>query len=303
MQEYKDQYYNHFSKKRGAIPPTFNRDENFMMRFKTQLPHYEYDENSLTVIYFKEGIGDLIIKNKKVKVNGNKFIVSNPNYGWEYINKNEDYIDVLSFAISDDLIAKFNFFAFASEEQLLSVPLEKIEQKSFFLEKIYTADHYPSGRLLKEIHRQSCTANYDFLDPQELTIEVLQAIYKDQFKAYIMADTISAAKSSTKIEVLKRLLLAYEYIHDNIEHKITIEDLSQVAALSEYHLYNSFKKVFGKTPHQYINGLKMRKAKQYLLVGHHTASEIAMLLDFPDLPSFSKLFKKTYGSSPTSFVA
>ncbi len=301
MQEYKDEYYDHFSKKRGPIPPQFNRNENFMMRFKTQLPYYGYNENSLTVIYFKDGIGDLIVKNKKVKVDGNKFIVSNPSYGWEYFNKSEDYIDVLSFAVSDDLISKFNFFAFASEEKLLSVPLEKIEQKSFFLEKIYTADHYPSGRLLKSIHQQSCTGNYKFLNPQELTIEVLQAIYQDQFRAYLMADKVTATKSSTKIEVLKRLLVAYEYIHDNVERKITIEELSQICALSEYHLYNSFKNVFGKTPHQYMISLKMDRAKDYLRIGHLTISEIADILDFPDLPSFSKLFKKTYGCSPASF--
>ncbi|MEW7289606.1 helix-turn-helix transcriptional regulator [Aquimarina sp. 2304DJ70-9] len=303
MQEYKDIYYNHFSKKRGPLPPQFNRNDNFMMRFKTQLPYYGYNENSLTIIYFKEGVGDLVVKDKKVKVDGNKFIVSNPSYGWEYFNKSEDYIDVLSFAISDDLIAKFNFFAFASEEQLLSVPLEKIEQKSFFIEKIYNADHYPSGRLLKQIHQQSLTSNYEYLNPQELTIEVLQAIYQDQFRAYRMADQIVATKASTKIEVLKRLLVAYEYIHDNAERKITIEDLSQAAALSEYHLYNSFKKVFGKTPHQYAISLKMRKAKDYIDIGHINISEIADILDFPDLASFSKLFKKTYGCSPANYRA
>ncbi|MBQ4819860.1 AraC family transcriptional regulator [Aquimarina sp. MMG016] len=302
MQEYKNEYYNHFSKVRGPIPPQFNREENFMMRFKTQLPYYGYNENSLTIIYFKDGVGDLIVKDKKVKVDGNKFIVSNPSYGWEYFNKSEDYIDVLSFAISDDLIAKFNFFAFASEDQLLNVPLEKIEQKSFFLEKIYNADHYPSGRLLKSIHQQSCTDNYQYLDPKELTIEVLQAIYKDQFRAYLMAEKVKGTKSSTKIEVLKRLLVAYEYIHDNVEQKISIENLSHVSALSEYHLYNSFKKVFGKTPHQYALGLKMNRAEQYLRVGHLSISEIADLLQFPDLPSFSKLFKKTFGHSPANYL-
>lgn len=100
-------------------------------------------------------MGDLIIRDKKVKVDGNKFVVSNPSYGWEYFNKSEDYIDVLGFAVSDDLIAKFNFFAFASKDLLLNVPLDKIEQKSFFIEKIYNADHYPSGRLLRSIHQKS----------------------------------------------------------------------------------------------------------------------------------------------------
>ncbi|MFD2561224.1 helix-turn-helix domain-containing protein [Aquimarina rubra] len=301
MQHYKDEYYDHFSKRRNPIPPQFNRKENFMMRFKTQLPYYGYNENSLTIIYFKEGVGDLIVKDKKVKVDGNKFIVSNPSYGWEYFNKSENYIDVLSFAVSDDLISKFNFYAFATEDQLLNVPLEKIEQKSFFLEKIYNADHYPSGRLLKSIHQQSCTDNYQYMDPKELTIEVLQAIFKDQCRAYLMADQIKASKSSTKMEVLKRLLVAYEYIHDNVEQKISVEDLSYVSALSEYHLYNSFKKIFGKTPHQYITCLKMKRAKQYLVLGNLTVSEIADILNFPDLASFSKLFKKTFGYTPSNF--
>lgn len=299
--DYKNQYYNHFSKKRSVLPPQFNRNENFLMRFKSHLPYYEYKENSLTIIYFKDGIGELIVKGQKVKVDGNSFIVSNPGYGWEYFNTNKNYIDVLSFAVSEDLISKFNFFALASEEQLLSIPFERVGKESFFIEKIYTADHYSSGRLLKYIHNQSCTESYMFMDPKELTIEVLQQVYQDQFKAYLASSKIEAVKNSTKIEVFKRLLNAYEYMHDNINYNVSIGDLSSVSALSEYHLYNSFKKIFGKTPHQYMIGIKMNKAKSYLKEGNLTVTEISHILNFKDLPSFSKLFKKTYGYSPKYF--
>lgn len=300
--KYQDLYYNHFSKKHSKTPPQFHRDENFMMRFKTKLPHYKYDENSLTIIYFNQGFGDLIFKDKKIKVNGDKFIVSNPGDGWEYLNKDKKCIDVLSFAISDNLIGKFNFFAHADEDQLLNVPFERMNQKSFFIEQTYSAALYKSGKLLKSIYEVSNKCGYEFTDPKEITIEMLQAIYSDQFKLYQNAQKIKVAKKSTQIETMKRLLTVYEYIHDHIEQKISIEELSIISALSEYHLYNSFKRIFGKTPYQYINMVKMNKAKQYLEKGDLSVSEIARIFDFPDLSSFSKLFKKTYGCAPTKFM-
>jgi len=61
------------------------------------------------------------------------------------------------------------------------------------------------------------------------------------------------------------------------------------------------KKAFGKTPHQYINRLKIAKAKEALQNNDLSISEVSDLFGFSDLAVFSKVFKKAYGHPPSYF--
>lgn len=80
-----------------------------------------------------------------------------------------------------------------------------------------------------------------------------------------------------------------------------MDQLCHVSSLSKFHLYDSFKKAFGKTPHQYINRLKLAKAKELVQYGGLSVSEISDLLGFSDQSVFSKVFKKAYGHPPSYF--
>jgi len=297
---YKDRYHNHFSGKRTKLPPQFCNDKNYLMRFRSRLSEYCYEENNLTIIYFKKGAGELNWKEKKVPLGDDKFIVTNPGEGWEYYNREQKYIDVMSFVVCSDFIDQFNFYAKSSTDLLLDKPFGKCnEESTYFLESPLSAKYYTSGRLLQKLHTISNTEAYRFLSAEELTIEVLQSLCKDQFRAHTLVKKIGSTKKSTRLEAFKRLLLAYEYIHDNIERTVTLDELSRQTSLSKFHLYNSFKNVYGKTPHQYINGVKLNKAKQYLLQTDLSITEVSDILGFSDIASFSKLFKKMYGRPPS----
>lgn len=299
--EYKDIFYNHFEKRKFRTPPHYSEHENFLMRYKARFEHYEFHQNCLTVIYFKEGRGEFVSKASQIKAKDGHFMVLNPNDGWEFINPRNQYIDVLSFGITSKLLDEGNTYLQTRNEKLLDNPYYNIRQESFFLEKDLKSEYYTSGRLLKYIHNFSGYEEYKLTSAEELTIEVIKSLYREQVLGNKITDKINAKKISTREETLKRLLVAYEYIHDNIEHPITIEHLSQISSLSRFHLFDSFKKAFGKTPHQYINRLKISKAKKMLQKEDIPIGELSDLFGFSDLSVFSKAFKKTYGKSPSYF--
>ncbi|MEM7485687.1 MAG: AraC family transcriptional regulator [Bacteroidota bacterium] len=298
---YRDKYYDHFSSEEYEKAPNFFQDKNYMMRHVTPLDNYVFDGNSLTIIFFKEGFGELHWKHKSTKIGHNKFIVINPSIGWEYTNEKRQYIDVLSLVISNEFRKQLNFYNNATVDQLLDTPFHQIEDHSFFMENPLNADYYSSGKLLKAIHQQSADDEFKLLSPEELAIEVLQRISEEQIKAYTYASRIEAKKKNTQIEIYRRLLIVYEYIHDNIANPISFQELSLESSLSKYHLYESFKTVYGKTPHQYINCLKVTKAKEYLQKEMFSISEVADLLGYSDLSVFSKVFKKVYGKPPSYY--
>ena len=300
---YQDKYYDHFAQKISFNPPVFEKEVNYMMRFSAPLKSYNYKDNNLVVIYFKKGHGSIEWYNKRQLINDDTFIVTNPSDGWLYLNEKEGSIDVLSMVITEYLKKEFYAYHTVNQSVFLDNPLYTSNDDRPFIESAFAASHYPSGRLLKNIYAGSLEKEFEFSDAQELTIAALNALHKDQKRAYRFADCINVKKQSTKLETLKRLLIAREYIHDNLDTKVSLEELSKISCLSKFHLFNSFKTVFGKTPHQYSNTVKLLKAKELLSTDNFLVGTVSTMIGFNDVHSFSKLFKKKFGVPPSSLIS
>lgn len=300
--KYNNLFYNHFERKSYLTPPEYSFEENFLMRYKAKFEYYDTFENNLTIIYAKRGAGGFYKPDNKLPCRDNKFMVLNKSDGWEYINEDNQFIDILSFGISADFDAQFKYYLQSQLNDLLDMPFGRDVQDCQFLEMSLDSDYFSTGILLKNIYDCSMTEGYQFLYAEELTTEVLKAAYREQFLASRKLQNIKVQKRTTKEETLKRLIVAYEFIQDNIDRPITAQELSSVSCLSKFHLYDSFRAIFGKTPHQFINNVKLQKAMLILKTESSSVGEVCDNLGFNDISSFSKLFKKKYGKSPSYFM-
>ena len=95
---------------------------------------------------------------------------------------------------------------------------------------------------------------------------------------------------------LARLLLDRSY-----DAPITIEDLSREVALSPYYLIRAFRHVYKQTPHQYLVGQRIARAKELLRNSDLSITEICVAVGFESLGSFSTLFRKVAGVSPLAY--
>lgn len=273
-----------------------------MMRHNTPMENYHYNDNSLTIIYFRKGQGSIACQENRHSVKDDSFIITNPSNGWIYENNKARNIDVLSIVISEQLMKEFVTHIDVKPTKLLDTPNRLSEKSFFFIENVLAARHYPSGRLLRHVYDSSLKDGFQFQDAQEIALLALQSVCKDQQRANRFLDFIEVKKASTKVETLKRLMIAREYIHDNIDKKISLDELSSVSCLSKFHLFNSFRIVFRYTPHQYSNIVKLDRAKELLIHENYSVGEISSLCGFNDIYSFSRLFKKKCGVSPTYFA-
>jgi AraC family transcriptional regulator len=119
-----------------------------------------------------------------------------------------------------------------------------------------------------------------------------ESLIRTQLKVKQQLAGISTAKKSTKEELFRRLLLAYELIMQDSTASFSTQELASFAAVSEFHFLRSFKAAFGISPRQLQNQNKMKDAQRLLDSGHYSASEIAYKTGFNDLSSFSHAFKK-----------
>lgn len=90
------------------------------------------------------------------------------------------------------------------------------------------------------------------------------------------------------------------YIDSNFQDDLNLDLLSREQFISKYHMVRLFKRYYGLTPRQYLIDKRIERAKNLLLKGS-TVTEACYGVGFESLGSFSSLFKKKTGNSPTSF--
>lgn len=78
------------------------------------------------------------------------------------------------------------------------------------------------------------------------------------------------------------------------------DDLHKICGVSDTYFRKIFMSKFGISPHKYIESKRISHAKEVLESGDfNTITELALSVGYSDSLYFSRVFKKTYGSSPT----
>jgi AraC family transcriptional regulator len=94
---------------------------------------------------------------------------------------------------------------------------------------------------------------------------------------------------------------AVEHLHANLNQKVTVENLAEVAHLSPSHFARVFRKETGKAPMEYVHGLRIERAKKLLLAGDKTITEIALECGFGSSSYLSTCFQKECRMTPREY--
>lgn len=94
-----------------------------------------------------------------------------------------------------------------------------------------------------------------------------------------------------------------KYMHDNINSKITLTELSDRVQLSPTYLSRAFKDNTGYSVIEFFNKIKIDKAKELIIEGNKKIKEVANEVGFNDEFYFSRIFKKIEGISPSEFYS
>lgn len=100
----------------------------------------------------------------------------------------------------------------------------------------------------------------------------------------------------------KRIVQAKLFIDNNSAEAIDLDQISDEAYFSKFHFIRLFKKMYGRTPHQYLIAVRLEKARQLLATGM-AVSEVCVGVGFESLSTFSGKFKYAFGMTPTAFIA
>lgn len=103
-----------------------------------------------------------------------------------------------------------------------------------------------------------------------------------------------------KIYLYRRLVQAKIYIDTHSSERIHLTSIADEACFSKFHFVRLFKQTYGKSPHQYLISVRIDRAKLFLQ-SNKAISEVCFLVGFESISSFTGLFKKVVGQTPSVY--
>jgi AraC family transcriptional regulator len=99
----------------------------------------------------------------------------------------------------------------------------------------------------------------------------------------------------------RRLARVLDYIEVNLEGDLTIDHLASIACLSRFHFARAFKSAVGQSPHRYVSGKRLERAKALLVRGDQSLVDIALALNFSCQANFTRAFRQVTGLTPGQY--
>ena len=232
---------------------------------------------------------------RRVVVPEDFFFITNPNQ--YYTLEIERRRTAKTFNIHfGDYFADQVFQAFSSSEtHLLDHPFACPHERLEFHNRL----HHRSPALNRVVAEISEARELPSLWLEEKLTDVVCLLLVEEKKLLSLRAGLPVLKSSTRAEILRRLLHVTDYIHTHLDKDISLEQLSRIACLSKFHFLRLFKVAFQTTPYQFINAERIRRAKKMM---RHTTLEVrdvARTLGYENASAFSRMFFRQEGVYPT----
>ena len=91
---------------------------------------------------------------------------------------------------------------------------------------------------------------------------------------------------------------AMNYIEQNFQNNISIEDIATVCGINRSYLGKIFRNSIGRSPQEFLMNYRMVKATELLKLTSLSIADISSAVGYENQLHFSRAFKNIYGVSP-----
>ncbi|MGC9492106.1 helix-turn-helix domain-containing protein [Vibrio genomosp. F10] len=167
--------------------------------------------------------------------------------------------------------------------------------------------------LLQKLNQLSCSNTYFQLDDQ---IQKLIQMLTNEMQLHPDDLLLSRACNDTVVALLQRHISTFQhskkesrfsldtidrYIEQHLSRKISVAQLAGCVFLAESQFHYLFKEQMGITPHQYVLGKRIDRAKSLIEKGHYSLGQVAELTGFSGQSTFAHAFSRLQGMSPRQY--
>ena len=138
---------------------------------------------------------------------------------------------------------------------------------------------------------------------EEVLLRALRAKVDDYmdkpFDVFELQERVAALLGETPTDA-GPLSKARQHLLHRFDRPHTTESLARSVGLSPSHLRRRFKTIFGCTPMEFLERVRMEQAARLIQEGELSIKEVARKVGYLDANNFSTAFKRFHGSSPQS---
>ena len=98
-----------------------------------------------------------------------------------------------------------------------------------------------------------------------------------------------------------RILTMMTYIRDNLNEKLSLEDIAASASISSRECLRCFRECVHQSPTEYLIACRIEAAKKLLQTTTLTVTDIALRCGFNSSAYFSKVFRQQFGMTPSQY--
>ena len=120
---------------------------------------------------------------------------------------------------------------------------------------------------------------------------------------YLFLDYLIQSAHSTQLVSSSKMSDYYikeaiNYIEQNFQNNVSIEDVAAVCGINRSYLGKIFKKSTGQSPQEFLMNYRMVKAAELLKLTSLSIADIGSAVGYENQLHFSRAFKNIYGVSP-----
>ena len=98
-----------------------------------------------------------------------------------------------------------------------------------------------------------------------------------------------------------RILRVLDHIHSNPAGDLSLDALSDVAAMSRFHWHRVFHGMTGETLADAVRRIRLHRAACWLVQTERPVAQVASMAGFGNTQSFTRAFRAAYAQSPAAF--
>jgi len=279
----------HLIPKLKKIDPDFGSSLRYS-RFTERNPDakaYWHYHPEVELVYIKSGFGNRYVGNHISKFDDGDLILMGPNiphFGYEFGLQ----------GVNEEIVVQFKAALFMNHNEFIP-ELEAIgslitkaksgisfygETKKFIGEELIAMDkNSPFDRLLN-------------------MTKIMQFLSESREYEVLNADGVTLIIQNQDDDRINKV---YQYVKDNYEFEITLDQISEVALMTVPAFCRYFKKYTKKTFTQFVNEFRIRQAIRLIAMGNKSISEIASEVGFNNFSHFNKQFKRVTDATPSQY--
>ena len=138
---------------------------------------------------------------------------------------------------------------------------------------------------------------YSFRRPEDIEWFTAQTRFQELLLLLMRANAL-VLKAKDEREAVEDSI---RYMEEHCSEPLSVDQLAEIAGIGRARYTQIFKEIIGRMPLEHLNGLRIERAQQQLLLTRDRLHEIALAAGYSNEYYFNRRFKRTVGVTPGQY--